>query len=77
MNDTKKLYLPDSFDVKQLHAMYNSMYPNNKVSYTTYTDVFKQNYIGFGYPRSDTCSKCDEQRVNLQQLQNKLKNTLA
>jgi hypothetical protein len=75
LNDTKKIYLPDTLNVHKLCVMYNEMYPNHKVSDSSYRAIFQQCYnIGFGYPRTDTCSKCDETRVNLEQLRNKLAN---
>lgn len=33
----------------------------NKLSLESYRNIFNKNFnIGFGYPRSDTCSYCDE-----------------
>ena len=48
-----------------MHKMYiTDGYP--KVSYEYYRTIFINNFnIGFGYPRSDTCSKCDEYKSEM------------
>lgn len=40
--------------------MYQEKYPNNKVSYDSFREIFNRDYnFSFGYPRKDTCSTCD------------------
>lgn len=56
-----KTYLPEDLNIKKMFVMFQEKYPNLKVSYQTYREIFRKDYnIGFGYPRSDTCSQCDE-----------------
>lgn len=58
---TKKIYLPEELNIKKMHTMYQTKYPNNRVSYETYRTIFNTKFnIAFGYPRSDTCSSCDQ-----------------
>lgn len=60
-HDSKKIYLPDTLDIQKLYNLYKEAHPNNHVSYDSYRNIFNSNYnIGFGYPRTDTCSNCDE-----------------
>lgn len=61
LKKTNKVYLPEELNVKKLHNMYIEKYPNNPVSYEYYRNIFTTEYnISFGYPRKDSCSKCDE-----------------
>lgn len=61
LGKTEKLYLPEDLDVKKLHKMYMEKYNNFPLSYDSYRKIFINDYnISFGYPRSDTCSQCDE-----------------
>lgn len=40
--------------------MLKEKYPEVQVSYETYRNIFNAEYnIAFGYPQTDTCSKCD------------------
>lgn len=56
-----KVYLPEELNIKKMHRMFMEMNPDNKVSYQTYREIFKRDFnISFGYPRTDTCSQCDE-----------------
>lgn len=44
-----------------MHKLYLDAYPENNVSYETYRNIFNTEFnISFGYPRTDTCSACDE-----------------
>ena len=44
-----------------------------KVSYEYYRAIFTDNFnIGFGYPRSDTCSTCDEDKSEIKIEEKKL-----
>lgn len=41
--------------------LFKEQNPNESWSYEFYRTIFKKNFnISFGYPRADTCSKCDE-----------------
>ncbi|XP_046678028.1 uncharacterized protein LOC124365935 [Homalodisca vitripennis] len=58
-----------------MHQMFQTKYPNAKVSYETYRQCFCSDFnISFGYPRTDTCSKCDELTAKITGLQKQLKN---
>lgn len=51
--------------------MYNTIHPN--VSYQFYRTVFNSDFnIAFGYPRSDTCSTCDEFIANIKHVDENL-----
>lgn len=42
--------------------------------YETYRQIFNKNFnIGFGYPRTDTCSTYDEFKVQIKNLEMELK----
>ncbi|CAH1115710.1 unnamed protein product [Psylliodes chrysocephalus] len=44
-----------------MYRMFLEKNPTSKISYQTYREVFKKKFdIGFGYPRTDTCSECDQ-----------------
>ncbi|KAK9679771.1 hypothetical protein QE152_g39725 [Popillia japonica] len=55
--------------------MYVEQSPSVKpVSYETYRNIFLKDFnIGFGYPRSDTCSYCDATKVKVESLESKLR----
>ncbi|KAJ8885858.1 hypothetical protein PR048_012064 [Dryococelus australis] len=59
------LYSLCDTNVKKLHDIFNEKYPTTNVSYSSYRAVFVTKYtISFGYPRTDTCSTCDEYNIN-------------
>lgn len=61
LKKSDKIYLPAELNITKLHEMYKTKNPNNPVSYDSYRKIFETNYnISFGYPRSDTCSHCDD-----------------
>ena len=48
--------------------MFNHLHPDLQVSYETYRKIFNSDFnISFGYPRTDTCSKCDEIKISIEQ----------
>lgn len=64
LKKTTKVYLPEELNITKLYNMYMEKYPNNPVSYEYYRNIFSTEYnISFGYPRKDSCSKCDEIKV--------------
>lgn len=74
-HDSKKIYLPETLDIKKLHSLYNTANPNNQTSYDSYRNIFNTKYnISFGYPRTDSCSSCDEFKAKVQSLQNQINN---
>lgn len=73
LKKTSRTYLPEELNGKKLHQMYMDKYPNNPVSYETYMRIFNAEYnISFGYPRSDTCSRCDTMNAKEVQIQEEL-----
>lgn len=68
-SQTKRLYLPEELNISKLYTMFTNMYKNVKVSYDTYRKIFNNCYnFSFGYPRTDTCSTCDEFKIALEHL---------
>lgn len=56
-----------------MYRMFQEKHPEVKLSYDSYRKIFNEKFnIAFGYPRSDTCSKCDELNVQLKALGSKL-----
>ncbi|PSN52604.1 hypothetical protein C0J52_19561 [Blattella germanica] len=72
LKKSSKLYLSEELNIKKMHEMYVTKgYP--KVSYEYYRTIFTDNFnIGFGYPRSDTCSTCDEYKSEIKIEEKKL-----
>lgn len=61
IKDSQKKYLSEELNIIKMWEMFKNMYPGNKASYETYRTIFTKEFnIGFGYPRTDTCSICDE-----------------
>lgn len=49
--------------------MFKEKYPAVSVSYDTYRNIFNTKFnISFGYPRTDTCSICDEFNAKIKTL---------
>lgn len=60
-DNSGKTYLPETLNITKMYSMFKDKYPGIKVSYQTYREIFKRDFnLSFGYPRSDTCSQCDE-----------------
>ena len=77
LKKTEKLYLPEDLNVKKMHNMYCQKFLDCKVSYETYRKIFVNNFnISFGFPRSDTCSICDQHLAKTRSLKLELKNQL-
>lgn len=61
LKDSKKVYLPEELNVMKMYNMFKENYPTIKVSHGSYRQIFNTEFnISFGYPRTDTCSQCDE-----------------
>lgn len=66
LKKSERTYLDDSLNIKKMFQMFKEKYslliqkwPN--FSYESYRSIFNLDFnIGFGYPRSDTCSTCDK-----------------
>lgn len=76
LHESNKLYLSEELNIKKLFEMFKELYPEDKASYESYRSIFNTHYnIGFGYPRCDTCSTCDEYNVNLRALTQSLESS--
>lgn len=77
LKDTRRIYLPETLTVKKMHQMYlDNKYPHKPISYESYRNIFLKDFnIGFGYPRSDTCSTCDATVVKIESLDAQIKST--
>ena len=63
---TRRLYLSEDLNIKEMFNMFQIIYPDSKISYETYRTIFNNDFnIAFGYPRTDTCSKCDELKMRI------------
>lgn len=64
LHKSKKIYLPEDLNVKKMFQMFKELYPTKSISYESYRSIFVNKFnISFGYPRSDTCSHCDEYKA--------------
>ena len=74
LNRTKRIYLSEDLNITKMYTMFLEKYPEKKCSYETYRSIFNTKFnISFGHPRKDTCSKCDELRMQIQGVKLKLK----
>lgn len=75
LKKSRKLYLPETLNIKKMYLFFREKHPARKISYESYRLIFTTKFnIGFGYPRSDTCSYCDEVKVRKASLETQLKN---
>lgn len=77
LKDSTKTYLPEELNITKIFRMFQEQNPWVKNAlYETYRQIFNTNFnIGFGYPRSDTCSKCDEFKLQKKNLEIELQST--
>ncbi|CAG4955320.1 unnamed protein product [Parnassius apollo] len=70
LNDTKKEYVPEDLNIKKMYKLYLDAYESqNHVCYETCRTIFNTEFnISFGYPRTDTCSACDEFKIKAKAL---------
>ncbi|GFO32007.1 vitamin B12-dependent ribonucleotide reductase [Plakobranchus ocellatus] len=60
---SRKLYLPETLSVTKMYSFFTEAHANaaDRITYESYRKIFNGDFnISFGYPRSDSCSKCDE-----------------
>lgn len=66
-------YLPAELNIKKMWRMYNAQCGDKeslKVRHCYFRQVFNRRYnLGFGTPRTDTCSKCTELLENIKKCQ--------
>lgn len=69
---SEKVYLPEELNIKKMYDMYKTI-NSLAVSYETYRNIFNKHFnISFGFPRSDTCSTCDNFTAELKVFQAKI-----
>ncbi|KAJ8897403.1 hypothetical protein PR048_002749 [Dryococelus australis] len=72
-NDSKRLYLSETLNIRKIHQLYTEKYTNNKVSYETFRNLYNTKHnISFDFPRRDTCSSSDSYKVNKESLEAQL-----
>ena len=74
-NNKMRKYLPEGLSIAQKYQQYVEKYeydPGNsngeqpQVKEYLYRKIFNEEFnFGFGYPRSDTCEKCDLLKVSI------------
>lgn len=70
-DNQSKTYLSETLNIRKMFLLFQEKYPEIKVAYQTYRDIFRRDFnIGFGYPRSDTCSECDELNAKMKAAEN-------
>lgn len=70
LKDTTKVYLSEELNISKMFSLFKEAYPTIKASYESYRDIFNTKFnISFGYPRTDTCSECDEYTVKVKCLE--------
>lgn len=61
LKKSDRIYVDDSLNIRKMFDLYIEKYPDFAISYESYRTIFNNDFnIGFGYPRSDTCSTCDK-----------------
>lgn len=78
-NKSIRSYLPPELNVHKLWLMWKEQDPeHNTSSYKKYYSIFSKNFnLGFGNPRSDVCSFCEEKKTAIQQGISKEENEAA
>jgi len=75
LKDSKRIYLPETLNIKKLHSMFENKNLEYKISYESFRKIFETKFNnGFGYPRKDTCSVYDSLKAEIATLTEKLKN---
>lgn len=65
LHDSSKIYIPEELNVKKMYDMFEE---KDQLSYEAYRSIFVNHLnIGFGYPRSDTCSTINTKKESLKQ----------
>ena len=71
LSDTRKIYLPNDLTVTKMFELFREKHPNVQCSLETHRTIFTTRFnIGFGYPRKDTCSTCDEMNAKMESFTN-------
>ncbi|XP_050964419.1 uncharacterized protein LOC127164494 [Labeo rohita] len=57
--DVEREYLSPDLNLLRMYRLYKENNPSSTAKFWLYRDIFKQQNLSFGQPRSDTCAKCD------------------
>ncbi|XP_052424869.1 uncharacterized protein LOC127968042 [Carassius gibelio] len=57
--DVEREYLSPDLNLLRMFRLYKENNPASTAKFWLYRDIFKQQNLSFGQPRSDTCAKCD------------------
>ena len=57
--DVEREYLSPDLNLLRMYRLYKENNPTSTAKFWLYRDIFKQQNLCFGQPRSDTCGKCD------------------
>ncbi|KAK7167173.1 hypothetical protein R3I94_001543 [Phoxinus phoxinus] len=57
--DVEREYLSPDLNLLRMFRLYKENNPTSTAKFWLYRDLFKQQNLSFGQPRSDTCAKCD------------------
>ena len=76
-SNTKRKYLPEGLSIARMYRQYLEKYETNlgggekpQVKEYLYRKIFNTEFnFGFGYPRSDTCEKCDQLKLAIEAAQ--------
>ncbi|CAH1114871.1 unnamed protein product [Psylliodes chrysocephalus] len=61
LSDSSKIYVSEELNIRKMYKMYCQLQNSKNLSYETNRSLFNKEFnISFGYPRTDTCSTCDE-----------------
>ena len=75
LGKSERIYLPEDFNINKIYTIFNDLYSVLHVFYETYRKIFKNDFnISFGYPRTDTCSKCDKLKKSIEKASKQLSN---
>ncbi|XP_051268350.1 uncharacterized protein LOC127370379 [Dicentrarchus labrax] len=57
--DVEREYLSPDLNLLRMYRLYKENNPTSTAKFWLYRDIFKQQNLSFGQPRSDTCAKYD------------------
>ncbi|KAL1266717.1 hypothetical protein QQF64_002392 [Cirrhinus molitorella] len=57
--DVEREYLSPDLNLLRMYRLYKKNNPSSIAKFWLYRDIFKQQNLSFGQPRSNTCAKCD------------------
>lgn len=71
--ESTKTYLSEDLNVKRMYELFKEKNPDIVLSVESYRTIFNRDFnISFGYPRTDTCSRCDSYAVQKKSLNSQI-----